>query len=110
MPFALRNMVLTSACRSKPERISSLVRFGTLWRGILFVVTGGVAVASFSGVGIRSCISPAAKLLIYSLAIALSLVLRILFRPYRPVLKRIAAGGDCAQDSAIKKTHSPVQG
>ncbi|HQZ78977.1 MAG TPA: hypothetical protein PK681_00005, partial [Steroidobacteraceae bacterium] len=31
----------------------------------------------------------------------LSLVLRVLFQPYRPALQRIAAGGDNAIESAV---------
>jgi hypothetical protein len=87
--------------RADPNRIRSVVRFDTLWRITLLIAIAGVAAASFFGVGITSSTSLVAKLLIYAMAIALSLVLRVLFRPYRPALKRIAADGDNAVDSAI---------
>jgi hypothetical protein len=89
--------------RSNPDRIRSVVRFDTLWRIMLLIVIGGAATASFLDAGVTSSVSLAAKLLIFSMAIALSLVLRILFKPYRPALNRIAAGGDNAKDSAIMK-------
>lgn len=87
--------------RKDPTRVRSMLTFDALWRTALLLVIAGVAVASFFGVGIASSRSIAAKLLIYSMAIALSLVLRLLFRPYRPALNRIAAGGDSATESAV---------
>jgi hypothetical protein len=67
--------------RASPERTKSVVRFDTAWRATLLLAIIGVAVASFLGVGITSSTSLIAKLLIYATAIALSLVLRALFRP-----------------------------
>jgi len=89
--------------RANPERASGVVLFDTLWRIILLVAIAGVAVASLLGVGITSSISLGAKLLIFAMAIALSLVLRLLFRPYRPALRRIVEHGDNATDTAIMK-------
>lgn len=89
--------------RANPDRIKSVVQFDTLWRIILLIAIAAVAIASFLGVGITTNISLASKLLIYAMAIALSLVLRILFKPYRPALARIVADGDNAGDSAIMK-------
>lgn len=93
--------VLIFMSRSKNERISAVMRFDTLWRITLLIVIGGVAVASFLGIGTTSSYPLAAKLLIFALTIALSLTLRGLFRPYRPALKRLMAGGDNAKESAI---------
>ena len=87
--------------RSNPDRVRNVVRFDTFWRATLAVVIAGAATASFLGAGITASVSLAAKLLLYATAIALSLVLRILFRPYRPALSRIATGGDNAAESAI---------
>lgn len=89
--------------RANPERVRSVVRFDTVWRIFVLIAIVGVAAASFFGVGITSSLSLIAKLMIFALAIALSLVLRALFKPYRPALARIAAGGDSAQDSAVMK-------
>jgi hypothetical protein len=89
--------------RANPDCIEPVVRFDTLWRIILLTLVAGVAVASFFGLGITSSLSLATKLLIYSLAIALSLVLRLLFQPYRPALGRIVAKGNNTADSAIMK-------
>jgi len=79
------------------------VRFDTAWRIFLLIALVSVAAASFFGVGITSSLSLIAKLMIFALAIALTLVLRALFKPYRPALARIAAGGDSAEDSAAMK-------
>jgi hypothetical protein len=87
--------------RTNSDRIRSVLRFDTLWRVILLVATGGVAATSLLGAGITSNHSLAAKLLIFALAIALSLVLRVLFKPYRPALGRIVKSGDNPTDSAI---------
>ncbi len=89
--------------RANPERIKSVVRFDTAWRVTMLMAIVGVAAASFFGVGITSSTSLMAKLMIYAVAIALSLVLRALFKPYRPALARIAVGGDSPTDSAIMK-------
>jgi len=89
--------------RANPERIQSVVRFDAVWRISMLVAIVGVAAASYVGFGITSNMSLIAKLMIYAIAIALSLILRVLFKPYRPALARIAAGGDSAADSAIMK-------
>ncbi len=87
--------------RSRRNRIRAVMQFDTWWRIVLLVAIGGVAIASFLGVGITSSYSLAAKLLILAMAIALSLVLRFLFKPYRPALERLAAGGENSKNSAI---------
>lgn len=87
--------------RSNPESVSSAKSFDVLWRVGLLILVGGAAASSFLGVGITRSHSLAAKLLIFSLTIALSLILRLLFRRYRPALNRIASGGDNATESAI---------
>lgn len=88
---------------ANPERTKSVMRFDTVWRIILLISIVGVAAASYFGAGITSSMSLIAKLMIYATAIALSLVLRALFKPYRPALARIAAGGDSTADSAVMK-------
>lgn len=87
--------------RTDLARVQPVARFDTWWRVVVLVFVAGAAIASLLGVGITSNAAIAAKLLILALAIALSLVLRILFKPYRPALRRLAAGGDNAVESAI---------
>lgn len=87
--------------RAALDRIQPVIRFDTRWRFFLMVVAAGAAIASLLGFGITSNIALAVKLLILATAIALSLVLRLFFRPYRPALRRIAAGGDNVAESAI---------
>ena len=87
--------------RAEPDRVQPVIRFDTRWRVLMLVAAAGAAVASLLGVGITSNIALAVKLLILATAIALSLVLRALFRPYRPALRRIVAGGDNVAESAI---------
>ncbi len=89
--------------RHRLAEIGSLLRFDVLWRSILLTLAATVAVASLLGNGVTTNASLAAKLLIYAIAIALSLVLRILFRPYRQSLAQIAAGGEDAENTAIMK-------
>ena len=90
--------------RTDLARVQPVARFDTGWRILVLVFVTGAAIASLFGVGITSNLALAAKLLILALAIALSLVLRILFKPYRPALRRLAAGGDNLVESAIMST------
>jgi len=87
--------------RAEPDRVQPVIRFDLWWRASLMVVAAAVAVASLLGAGITANVALAVKLLILATAIALSLLLRALFRPYRPALRRIAAGADNAAESAI---------
>ncbi|MGD9597007.1 MAG: hypothetical protein AB7G76_10145 [Steroidobacteraceae bacterium] len=87
--------------RADPEGVQPVIRFDTRWRVFLMLATAGAAIASLLGVGITSNVALAVKLLILAATIALSLVLRVSFRPYRPALRRIAAGGDNVAESAI---------
>lgn len=87
--------------RQRFSEIGALLKFDFYWRSILLSLAATVAVASLLGAGITTNVSLALKLLVYSIAIALSLLLRILFRPYRPALARIAAGGDNMENTAI---------
>jgi len=87
--------------RTDPGRVQPVITFDYGWRVFMLVAAAGAAVASLLGVGITSNFALAAKLLILATAIALSLVLRALFKPYRPALQRIAAGGDSVAESAI---------
>lgn len=89
--------------RATPDRVAAVVRFDTLLRVGLLIVIVSVAVASIFGAGITSDFSLITKLLIYATAIGLSLVLRVLFKPYRPALARIVADGDNSSDSAAMK-------
>lgn len=89
--------------RSRFAEIASMLRFDFYWRCIMLALAASFAVASLLGYGITANASLASKLLIYAIAIALSLVLRIMFRPYRPALARIAAGGDDAENTEIMK-------
>lgn len=87
--------------RADQRRIQPMIRFDTYWRAIVLVVVAGAAISSLADGGITSDVALAVKLLILALAIALSLVLRVLFKPFRPALQRIAAGGDNDTESAI---------
>lgn len=87
--------------RTDPARVQPVIRFDYGWRVFMLVVAAGAAVASLLGFGITSNVALAVKLLILATAMALSLVLRALFKPYRPALQRIAAGGDNVAESAI---------
>jgi len=87
--------------RAEPDRIQPVVQFDTFWRTVVLIVVASAATASLLGVGITSSVSHAVKLLLLAMTIALSLVLRAMFKPYRPALRRIAAGGDNAIESAI---------
>ncbi|MFO1510751.1 MAG: hypothetical protein U1F31_13415 [Steroidobacteraceae bacterium] len=87
--------------RADRSRIQPVLRFDAWWRAILLVVAAGAAIAALLGAGITSDTALALKLLLFALAVALSLVLRALFKPYRPALQRIATGGDNAIESAV---------
>lgn len=87
--------------RADLARVQPAIRFDYWWRVFMLVAAAAAAVASLLGVGITANVALAAKLLILATAIALSLVLRALFRPYRPALRRIVAGGDNVAESAI---------
>lgn len=87
--------------RTDRDRILPVVRFDTSLRAVVMIVAAVVSIASLLGTGVVSSAALAVKLLIFALAVALSLVLRVLFKPYRPALQRIAAGGDNALESAV---------
>ena len=89
--------------RASPDRVRPVVKLDTLWRIILLSAVMAVAVASFLGIGITTNIYLASKLMIFALAIVLSLILRMFFKPYRPALARILADGDNARNSAIMR-------
>lgn len=98
--WVVTNLTIYRNRRRLPE-IGALLRFDALWRSAVLVIAAAVALASLTGAGITANASLAAKLLIYAAAIALSLVLRVLFKPYRAALARIEAGGDDLRNTAI---------
>lgn len=87
--------------RHQSEKVKGLVTFDSVWRSTVLTIVAIAGLASFFGVGVTENPFLAAKLLIYSGAILMSLVLRVLFRPYRPALARIRAGSGGAEESAI---------
>lgn len=89
--------------RLHPDRVRRAVRFDTGWRIVIMLAVAGTATASLLDAGITTSNSLIAKLFVFALAIALSLLLRVLFKPYRPALNRIAAGGDNTVESAIMR-------
>lgn len=70
--------------RADRSRIQPVLRFDAWWRAILLVVAAGAAIAALLGAGIASDTALALKLLLFALAVALSLVLRALFKPIAP--------------------------
>lgn len=87
--------------RHRITEMGSWLRFDLIWRSTILLLATAAGAASLAGIGFTDNVSLALKLLIYAAAIALSLLLRTLFRPYRPALARIEAGGDDAENSAI---------
>ena len=89
--------------RKEPDRIQGLMRFDISLRSAVLVTVFVAGLASLVGAGVTDDASLAAKLLIYAAAIFLSLVLRFVFRPYRPALARIVAGTGSEEDTRIMK-------
>jgi len=73
-------------------------------RGVVLVVAGGYASYVLAGGGAAGNRLVAAKLVIYALAILLSLVLRNAFRPFRPALMRAASGTATDADTTIMQS------
>lgn len=93
--------------RHQKERVKGLLTFDPIWRVGVLVVVAAAGLASLFGAGVTDNRSLAVKMIIYAAAIFMSLVLRVLFRPYRPALARIVAGeGGPADDETMKSSLS----
>lgn len=86
--------------RQLPERTLGWRRFDAWWRSAVALVAAMSGLLALLGHGITSDRSLAVKLLIFAAAIALSLLLRRLFGPYRPALARLASGSASDSDNA----------
>ncbi len=75
------------ALRTAPWR-----RFDVAWRSVIGTAVLVAGLAALAGFGITDNRSLALKLLIFAAAIFLSLVLRRVFLPFRPALRRLADG------------------
>ena len=89
------------ANRKQRQKISVLVAVDPWLRAFVLVILLLMGVVALTGQGITQNMSIAVKLLIYAAAIFMSLVLRHLFRPYRPALARLVAGSGTQEDDAI---------
>jgi hypothetical protein len=87
--------------RADQARIAPWRSFDVIWRsaiGLGVLLAGSMALL---GAGVTDNRSLAAKLLVFSAAIFLSLLLRRVFLPFRPALRRLVDGSGGAPDVAI---------
>ncbi|MCC5863248.1 MAG: hypothetical protein JJT93_15210 [Gammaproteobacteria bacterium] len=76
-------------------------RFDVAWRSVIGIAVLIAALVALAGIGVTDNRTLAAKLLIFAAAIFLSLVLRRVFLPFRPALRRLAEGTGGSADVAI---------
>lgn len=86
--------------RHSPQRTLGWRRLDAWWRSAVALLTAMAGLLALLGYGVTTDRSLAVKLLIFAAAIALSLVLRRLFAPYRPALARVASGSGLDSDNA----------
>ncbi|TVQ46578.1 MAG: hypothetical protein EA371_10055 [Gammaproteobacteria bacterium] len=76
-------------------------RFDVAWRSVIGSAVLIAAMVALAGLGVTDNRTLAVKLLIFAAAIFLSLVLRRVFLPFRPALRRLAEGNGGSTDVAI---------
>jgi len=86
--------------RRTPQRVLGWRRLDLCWRSMVAIVAATAGLLALLGYGVTTDRSLAVKLLIFAVAIVLSLLLRRLFAPYRPALTRLANGSASESDNA----------
>lgn len=89
------------ARRTRPQGLGAWRALDLTARIAAALAATTAGAAALAGLGPTDSVWLALKLLIFAAAIFLSLVLRVLFRPYRPALARVAAGTGAADDDAV---------
>jgi hypothetical protein len=87
--------------RHAPERATRLRRLDVALRTAVGTASAIAGVTAILGFGVTGNRSIALKLVVYAVAIFLSLVLRANFRPFRPALSRLASGQAQSSDDEI---------
>lgn len=87
--------------RGNPLRTAPWRRFDVAWRSLIGTGVLLAGLVALAGAGVTDNRSLALKLLVFSAAVFLSLVLRRVFMPFRPALQRIASGAGGDADVAI---------
>lgn len=87
--------------RSDQARIAVWRTFDFIWRSAVALGVFVAGLVALLGAGVTDNRSLAAKLLVFAAAICLSLVLRRVFLPFRPALRRLVDGSGGPADVAI---------
>jgi hypothetical protein len=87
--------------RTDQARIAPWRSFDVIWRSAIGLGVLVAGVVALLGAGVTDNRSLAAKLLVFSAAIFLSLLLRRVFLPFRPALRRLVDGSGGPTDVAI---------
>ncbi len=87
--------------RHQQARTLAWRKFDLYWRALIGTIVLFAGFAALLGFGITDNRSLAAKLLIFAGAILLSLVLRRIFLPFRPALRRLVEGSGGPPDVAV---------
>jgi hypothetical protein len=87
--------------RADQTRIAPWKSFDAIWRATIGLGVLIAGLLGLSGLGVTDNRSLAAKLLVFAVAVFLSLLLRRVFLPFRPALRRLVEGSGGAPDVAI---------
>lgn len=87
--------------RTDQVRIAPWRQFDVVWRALIGTGVLVAALVALLGAGVTDNRSLAAKLLIFAAAIFLSLLLRRVFLPFRPALRRLVDGSGGPADVVI---------
>ncbi len=91
--------------RADQARIAPWRSFDLIWRTAIGLGVLGAGLVAVVGAGVTDNRSLAAKLLVFSAAIFLSLLLRRVFLPFRPALRRLVGGsGGPAEVEIMQQT------
>lgn len=89
------------ALGARSERGRPWGRFDLGFRGLIGILVAGAALGSLAGFGVDLPAWLALKLLLFAASIGFAMAVRLLFRPFRPALARVASGSANPEDQAV---------